>query len=187
MAIITRETRETRIRAELDRGEGAGEGAGVGAIATSAPFLDHMLATFARYAGLRLAISAQGDLRHHLIEDVGITIGAALAAEVPERAARYGDRTIPMDDALVHVSLDLGGRPYYRGPLPSALYDHWMRSFSDHAKATLHIRVLRGRDRHHVVEAAFKALGLAVRDALVEGEGDAVFSTKGSVKIEARS
>jgi imidazoleglycerol-phosphate dehydratase len=84
-----------------------------------------------------------------------------------------------MDDALVHVSLDLGGRPYYSGPLPSAMYDHWMRSFAEHAGATLHIRVLRGRDRHHVVEAAFKALGLAVRDALVET--DALFSTKGDV------
>ena len=82
--------------------------------------------------------------------------------------ARYGDRTIPMDDALVHVALDLGGRPYYRGRLPSTLYDHWMRSFADNARATLHVRVLRGHDRHHVVEAAFKALGLAVRDAVVE-------------------
>jgi len=90
-----------------------------------------------------------------------------------------------MDDALVHCALDLGGRPYYRGPLPSALYDHWMRSFSDNARATLHLRVLRGRDRHHVVEAAFKALGLAVRDAFVDS--GAVFSTKGGValRIEA--
>jgi imidazoleglycerol-phosphate dehydratase len=88
-----------------------------------------------------------------------------------------------MDDALVHCALDLGGRPYYEGPLPSTLYDHWMRSFSDHARATLHLRVLRGRDRHHIVEAAFKALGLAVRDALVDS--GAVFSTKGSVALRA--
>jgi imidazoleglycerol-phosphate dehydratase len=88
-----------------------------------------------------------------------------------------------MDDALVQVALDLGGRPYYRGPLPSSLYDHWMRSFSDHARITLHVRVIRGRDRHHVVEAAFKALGLALRQALVEGS--VVFSTKGSVSLEA--
>ena len=86
-----------------------------------------------------------------------------------------------MDDALVHVALDLGGRPYYEGPLPSGLYDHWMRSFADNARATLHVRVLRGVDRHHVVEAAFKALGLAVRDALVET--GAVFSTKGAVAL----
>jgi imidazoleglycerol-phosphate dehydratase len=87
-----------------------------------------------------------------------------------------------MDDALVHVSIDLGGRPYYKGPLPSNLYDHFLRSFADNAKATLHVRVLRGHDRHHVIEAAFKALGLALREALVES--GAVFSTKGSVRLE---
>ena len=87
-----------------------------------------------------------------------------------------------MDDALVEAALDLGGRPYYRGPLPSALYDHWMRSFADHAAATVHVRVLRGTDRHHIIEAAFKALGLALRDALVES--GTVFSTKGAVRLE---
>jgi imidazoleglycerol-phosphate dehydratase len=81
----------------------------------------------------------------------------------------------------VHCAIDLGGRPYYRGRLPSDLYTHWMRSFADNAKATLHIRVLRGTDRHHVVEAAFKALGLAVRDAF--GDSGAVFSTKGGVAL----
>jgi len=141
-----------------------------------------MLVTFARYAGLGLEVCASGDLRHHLIEDVAIALGAALFAELPPNAARYGDRTIPMDDALVHCALDLGGRPYYRGPLPSSLYDHWMRSFADNARATLHLRVLRGRDRHHIVEAAFKSLGLAVRDGLVDTGG--VFSTKGSVTVE---
>jgi imidazoleglycerol-phosphate dehydratase len=89
-----------------------------------------------------------------------------------------------MDDALVHCAIDVGGRPYYRGPLPSTLYDHWMRSFADNARATLHLRVLRGADRHHVVEAAFKALGLALRDALAEtGDDGAVFSTKGAVRL----
>src|SRR5207237_5427064 len=119
------------------------------------------------------------------IEDVGIALGAAVAAFAPPTAARYGDRTIPMDDALVHVSLDVGGRPWYTGPLPSSLYDHWMRSFADHARATLHVRVIRGRDRHHVVEAAFKALGLALRDALAES--GAVFSTKGAVSLATDS
>jgi imidazoleglycerol-phosphate dehydratase len=87
-----------------------------------------------------------------------------------------------MDDALVHVALDAGGRPYYRGPVPSSLYDHFFRSFADNAALTLHIRVLRGIDRHHIVEAAFKALGLALRQAL-EPAG-AVFSTKGAVLLE---
>ena len=177
MTVIVRETRETNIRCELAPGRGDA------VVSTGQPFLDHMRVTFARYSGLDLRVQATGDLPHHLIEDVAICVGAAVAAILPETAARYGDRTIPMDDALVHCALDLGGRPYYRGPLPSTLYDHWMRSFSDHALATLHLRVLRGRDRHHVVEAAFKALGLAVRDALVDS--GAVFSTKGSVALRA--
>jgi imidazoleglycerol-phosphate dehydratase len=175
MTVIIRETRETTIRCELTPGNGTAE------VSTGEPFLDHMLVTFARYSALDLVVEARGDLPHHLIEDVAICVGAALAAILPATAARYGDRTIPMDDALVHCALDLGGRPYYRGPLPSTLYDHWMRSFSDHARATLHVRVLRGRDRHHIVEAAFKALGLAVRDALADS--GAVFSTKGSVAL----
>jgi imidazoleglycerol-phosphate dehydratase len=177
MTIVVRETKETRIRCELTRGRGEV------AASTGQPFLDHMLATFGRYAGLDLHVDAAGDLPHHLVEDVAICVGSALIGIVPVTAARYGDRTIPMDDALVHCALDLGGRPYYRGPLPSTLYDHWMRSFSDHARATLHLRVLRGRDRHHVIEAAFKALGLAVRDALVDS--GAVFSTKGGVALHA--
>jgi len=176
MAIVQRNTRETQIRLELKAGSG------VATADTTIPFLDHMLVTLARYAGLDLTITARGDLPHHLIEDVGICVGAAFAALLPATAARYGDRTVPMDDALVHCALDAGGRPYYRGPLPAGLYDHWMRSFADNARATLHLRVLRGQDRHHIVEAAFKALGLALRDALVEG--GAVFSTKGSVALE---
>jgi imidazoleglycerol-phosphate dehydratase len=175
MTVVARETKETTIRCELVLGTGTAT------VATGEPFLDHMLVTFARYSGLDIDLQAKGDLPHHLIEDVAICVGAALSALLPPTAARYGDRTMPMDEALVHCALDLGGRPFYRGPLPSALYDHWMRSFSDNARATLHLRVLRGRDRHHIVEAAFKALGLAVRDALVDS--GAVFSTKGNVAL----
>jgi imidazoleglycerol-phosphate dehydratase len=177
MTEVVRETKETTIRV------GIVPGTGVATVATGERFLDHMLVALARYSGLDLTVEATGDLRHHLIEDVAITFGAALHAMIPPTAARYGERTVPMDDALVQVVLDLGGRPYYRGPLPSSLYDHWMRSFADHAKVTLHVRVLRGTDRHHIVEAAFKGLGFALRDALVET--GAVFSTKGSVKLEA--
>jgi len=179
MTVVVRETKETTIRCELTRGTGR---AGV---ATGQPFLDHMLVAFARYSGLDLTITATGDLPHHLIEDVAICVGAAVAALLPATAARYGDRTIPMDEALVHCAIDLGGRPFYRGPLPSSLYDHFMRSFSDNARATLHFRVLRGTDRHHIVEAAFKALGLAVRDAFVDS--GAVFSTKGGVALRVES
>ena len=176
MTVVVRESKETQIRIVLT------EGTGLATIATGEPFLDHMLVALTRYAGVDLTVKATGDLKHHLIEDVAIALGAALQAHAPATCARYGERTIPMDDALVHVAVDLGGRPYYRGPLPAPLYDHFMRSLSDNARATLHIRVLRGTDRHHIIEAAFKALGLALRDAL--SETGVVFSTKGAVQLE---
>ena len=176
MTVVTRNSKETQIRLELR------SGSGVAHVVTGDAFLDHMLVTFARYAGVDLDVDATGDLRHHLIEDVAIVLGQAVAALAPAGCARYGERTIPMDDALVQVVLDIGGRPYYRGPLPSSMYDHFLRSFADNARATMHVRVIRGRDRHHVVEAAIKALGMALRDALAET--GAVFSTKGSVKLE---
>ena len=172
---VERNTRETQITVEMQRGEGKAS------IQTGVPFLDHMMTTLARYSGLDITIDAKGDLKHHLIEDVAITVGAAFAEVLPAACFRYGDRTVAMDDALVQVALDAGGRAYYEGPIPSGLYDHWMRSFAQNAGITLHILVLRGTDRHHIVEAAFKALGLALRDALQEG--DAVFSTKGSVTM----
>ncbi len=178
MSEVIRETRETRIRVTVARGSRES------ACRTGRPFLDHMLTTLARYAGLELSVEAEGDLAHHTIEDVAIALGAALAAEVPATAARYGDRTVPMDDALVQAAVDAGGRAYYEGRLPSRIYEHWMRSFATEARLTLHLRVLRGRDRHHVVEAAFKALGLALRDALADS--GAVFSTKGAVRSEVK-
>lgn len=170
---VRRSTRETDIQALISRGVGQAR------VQTGDRFLDHMMETFARYGSLDLDLHARGDLRHHLVEDVAIVVGEAVADLTTPTIQRFATHTIPMDDALVQVALDLGGRPYYRGPLPSALYEHWMRSFADNARATLHVRVLRGRDRHHVVEAAFKALGLAVSDALCDS-GD-VRSTKGMV------
>jgi imidazoleglycerol-phosphate dehydratase len=177
MSEIVRETRETTVRVTL------GLGGGEVSIDTAVPFLDHMLTTLARYAGMGLQVSARGDLRHHLIEDSAIALGLAVAEQATGPRVRYGHRVVPMDDALVECALDLGGRPYYRGPLPSSLYDHWMRSFSDHARATLHLRVLRGEDRHHVVEAAFKALGLALGEA--SRPAAELRSTKGEVRVES--
>ena len=179
MTVVVRESKETHIRIVLT------PGTGVATVATGEPFLDHMLTALTRYAGFDLDVKAKGDLRHHLIEDVAIALGAALNAYAPATCARYGERTIPMDDALVQVALDLGGRPYYRGPLPSNMYEHFMRSLADNARATVHVRVLRGKDRHHIVEAAFKALGMALREAL--SETGAVFSTKGTVQLEIGS
>ncbi len=178
MTVVIRESKETQIRIAITAGSGSAR------VETGDAFLDHMLVAFARYSGLDLDVQATGDLRHHLIEDVAITLGQAVAAFAPAGCARYGERTVPMDDALVQAVLDIGGRPYYRGPLPSPLYDHFMRSFADNAKTTLHVRVLRGRDKHHIVEAAVKALGFALRQALTES--GAVFSTKGTVQLDIR-
>ncbi len=178
MTTVVRETKETQVRVELARGEGQAK------VDTGLKFFDHMLATFARYAGLDLTLHARGDLTHHIMEDVAITLGTAVYAVIPPTAARYGERTLPMDDALVQAVVDTCGRFYYRGPLKNRLYDHWMRSFCEHAKLTCHLRVLRGRDSHHLTEAAFKALALALRDAMVDS--GTVFSTKGAVALEVK-
>jgi imidazoleglycerol-phosphate dehydratase len=175
MTAILRETTETSVRVELR------PGSGVGTIATGVPFLDHMLTALARYSALDIDVSARGDLRHHVIEDVALTIGRAFRDSIPDGAARYGSRTVPMDDALVQATVDIGGRPYYEGPIPSRIYDHWMRSFSDESRSTIHMVVLRGTDRHHIIEAAFKALGFALRDALIDT--GATMSTKGRVSV----
>lgn len=177
MSHLQRETNETRIDAEVRVGSGEAR------VHVEDRFLTHMVVTLARYAGLDVDLRAEGDLRHHLVEDVAITLGRALADEVPARTTRYGWAQVPMDEALVEAAVDVGGRPFYVGRLPSKLYTHFLHSFATNLGATLHVRVLRGSDRHHVVEAAVKATGLALRQALVEGEG--VFSTKGSVRLDA--
>jgi imidazoleglycerol-phosphate dehydratase len=171
MNTVTRETRETRVKVAFGDAP---------RIDTGLPFFNHMLTALATYAALPLVIEARGDLRHHLMEDVALAAGTFVRRATPMACARYGERTIPMDDALVQAVLDLSGRPFFRGKLPSRLYTHWFRSFATAAEATLHLRVLDGVDRHHVLEASFKALGLALRQALREGEG--VFSTKGTVR-----
>lgn len=177
MTRIRRETRETRVLLGVKRGEGTGT------VTTDDQFLTHMVETLGRYAGVVIDLEAAGDLRHHLVEDVAITLGTALLDLVPEQAVRYGTATVPMDDALVTASIDVGGRPYYVGPLPSGLYQHFLQSIAVHLKATLHVRVIRGKDRHHIVEAAVKATGLALRQAMAKGEGGGVFSTKGTVSF----
>jgi imidazoleglycerol-phosphate dehydratase len=175
MSRIERETGETRIVLEVSARGGPVESS------TGDVFLDHMLVTLARYAGLGLQVEGSGDMRHHLIEDVAIALGLALAPEIPEHAERYGWALVPMDEALVQAAIDVGGRAFYRGRLPSSLYEHFLQSFAVNLGATLHVQVQRGRDRHHIVEAAIKATGLALRQALRKGDG--VFSTKGSVAI----
>ncbi len=179
MSRIERETKESKIEVEVRVGTGEAN------VATGDGFLDHMLETLARYAGLDLEVAATGDLRHHLVEDVAITLGLALASEVPERATRFGWALVPMDEALVQAAVDVGGRAYYVGRLPSSLYEHFLQSLATNLDATVHVKVVRGRDRHHIVEAAVKAVGLALRQALREGEQ--VFSTKGAVTLRAEA
>jgi imidazoleglycerol-phosphate dehydratase len=173
MKSLIRQTKETKV--EISLGEAP-------RISTGKPFFDHMLTAFSTYAGLPLVLTAQGDLTHHLMEDVALTVGEFVKRLTPATAARYGERTIPMDDALVQAVIDLGGRPYFAGKLPSKLYTHWFRSFATTSASTLHLRVLRGGDRHHVLEAGFKATGLALRQALKDD--GVVFSTKGSVSLK---
>ncbi len=175
MSTTTRKTRETDVRVTLRRGTGTSK------VTTGQPFLDHMLVTLARHSGLDLEVDATGDLKHHTIEDVAITLGEALGALVREPIQRYAHEVVAMDDALVAATLDAGGRTFYKGPVPSSLYDHFFRSLCDHARITLHIEVKRGRDRHHVIEAAFKATGFALRRALTPA--NEIFSTKGAVQL----
>lgn len=176
MSKLKRETHETQIVCDVRPGTGQAD------VNIADRFLTHMIETLARYAGIDVAIDATGDMRHHLVEDVAIVLGRALRDEVPDQATRYGSAVVPMDEALVQAAVDVGGRPYYVGRLPSKMYEHFLHSFATNLGATLHVRVIRGRDKHHVVEAAVKATGLALRQALVEGSG--VFSTKGSVAME---
>lgn len=176
MSKLKRETRETNVQLTLSLGRGEIR------VDTGERFLTHMVETLSRYAGLSLELEATGDLRHHLVEDVGISLGLALRKEVPPTAARYGWALVPMDEALAQAAVDVGGRPYYVGPLPSSLYQHFLQSLAVNLGATVHIRILRGRDRHHIVEAAVKAFGLALGQAMAEG--GTVFSTKGSVSLD---
>lgn len=168
---VTRQTKETDVTAAIGDGVRA---------ATGLPFLDHMLTVLGTYAGLGLQVDACGDLPHHVSEDTALTVGKLLRTITPATARRFGEAVVPMDDALVQAVVDCGGRPYFAGRLPMPRYTHWWRSCATAAECTLHLRVLRGHDRHHVVEAAFKAAGLALRAAMADD--GVVFSTKGAVR-----
>lgn len=173
----TRETRETKVSITLARGTG------VAKVATTEPFLDHMLTALARYAQLDLDVQASGDLKHHLIEDVAITLGEALLPLTKEPIVRFAYTQVAMDDALVAATLDAGGRTWFEGRVPSTLYAHFFRSLCENARITLHLEIKRGTDRHHVIEAAFKALGFTLRAALAPTAE--VESTKGAVRVQA--
>jgi imidazoleglycerol-phosphate dehydratase len=177
MSAVERETRETRVRVQVTRGGGTAR------VATGEPFLDHMLVALARYAALDLDVQASGDLKHHVIEDVAITLGEALLPLTQAPIVRFAFAQVAMDDALVAATLDAGGRAYFAGRVPSTLYAHFFRSLCEHARITLHLECKRGTDRHHVIEAAFKAFGFTLRAALAPAAE--VESTKGAVRVQA--
>jgi imidazoleglycerol-phosphate dehydratase len=187
-ADVTRNSKETRLRARVDL-----DGEGKVKVATGLAFLDHMLEQVARYGGFDLSLRGSGDLlvdTHHLVEDAGIVVGKALSQALGDRAgiARFASAHAPLDEALARVVIDLGKRPYlsYNVPLrgrigtvESEVLEEFWKALSIHAGATIHVDVIRGRNRHHIAEATFKALGLALRQAVALGGGPGVPSSKG--------
>jgi imidazoleglycerol-phosphate dehydratase len=173
---ISRRTRETSIKLELDI-----DGEGKSKCVVADEFLRHMVETLAKYSGTDINISAEGDLEHHLIEDVAITLGRGYREAIGSRPIkRIASATVPMDDALVQVTLDLIDRPYVHLELPNPIYEHFIRSFAMELRATVHSVVIRGKDEHHIVEATFKALGLALKEAMSDSK--TTMSTKSNVK-----
>jgi imidazoleglycerol-phosphate dehydratase len=193
-ATIRRKTAETEVSVVIDL-----DGKGKGDIDTSVPFLDHMLNLFAKHGLTDLAIRSQGDIDvddHHLVEDVGICLGQAVRKALGDRKgiSRYGSSSVPMDESLCSVAMDLSGRPYlvWRaelgerriGEFDPALLREFFKSFSDHSGITLHINLSYGTNGHHMAEAIFKAFARAFRDAIaIDGRIEGILSTKGSLEV----
>ncbi len=158
---IQRRTRETEIKLKLHL-----VGSGQTKLELEPYFLRHMLESLSIHGSLDLEIQAHGQDEHHLIEDVAICLGQAIRGAVPDlKIERFADVIVPMDDALVLVALDLIDRPYAQIELPDSICAHFLRSMALDGKFTLHVRPLGGTDPHHIIEAAFKGLGKALRQA----------------------
>jgi imidazoleglycerol-phosphate dehydratase len=192
-AEIQRDTKETQIFVALDL-----DGSGRGELASGIPFLDHMLDQLARHGGLDLTVKAKGDLEidaHHTVEDIGITIGMALAKALGDKKGirRYGHAYVPLDEALSRVVVDFSGRPGLEfhveftrarvGEFDVDLTHEFFQGLVNHAQATVHIDNLRGDNAHHQAETVFKAFARALRMAveLDPRSGGVVPSTKGSL------
>lgn len=185
-----RQTKETTARVDLTDAGGevhvdlAWDGHGGLDEPVDEPMAEHLFTTLIHYADLSGELSTKGDLAHHVVEDAAITLGTAIGRRVEgEAIQRFAEATVPMDEALVQVALDAGGRAFYDGGALadfSDLWNHVARTIAFESKSTLHVRVLRGADPHHVVEAALKALGLSLAKALQDAQD--VRSTKGDVR-----
>jgi len=192
-AEIERNTLETRIRVKLNL-----DGTGMSRLDTGIPFLEHMLDQVARHGLIDLDIKAEGDLHidgHHTAEDIGISLGQAIDAAVGDKRGirRYGHAYVPLDEALSRVVVDFSGRPGLEfrveftratiGGFDTELFYEFFQGFVNHAKVTLHVDCLRGRNAHHIAETVFKAFGRALRMALEEDPRMAGImpSTKGSL------
>jgi imidazoleglycerol-phosphate dehydratase len=193
-ATRVRETKETSITVRLEL-----DGTGSTEVATGLPFFDHMVAQLGKHAGFDLRVEARGDLdvdAHHTVEDVGILVGETLREALGDKAGvrRFASVAVPLDEALVEVALDLSGRPFLvyevdpgaggeafplgTPPFDPQLAEEFWRAFATSAALTLHLRMRSGRNVHHILEASFKGVARALRDA-VRVEGGGVPSTKG--------
>jgi len=192
-ASIERNTKETRIKAML-----ALDGTGQYRIATGIGFLDHMIEQLSRHSLIDITLEAEGDLQidfHHTTEDCGIVLGQAVAQALGERRGieRYGHAYVPMDESLCRVALDLSNRPYLiwkvdftrpkLGEMDTELFREFFQAFAQSAGMTLHIETLYGENNHHIAEACFKGLAVALRRAVAidPRKADAVPSTKGTL------
>jgi imidazoleglycerol-phosphate dehydratase len=191
-ATRSRVTKETSIEIDL-RIDGAGDAR----VDTGLPFFDHMLAQLGKHGGFDLALTARGDLEvdaHHTVEDVGIALGECLRDALGDKAGvrRFASIAVPLDESLVDVALDLSGRPYLHydvepgseplgtPPFDPQLAEEFWRAFTTTAALTLHLVLRRGKNPHHILEASFKGVARALRDA-VRVEGAGVPSTKGQL------
>jgi imidazoleglycerol-phosphate dehydratase len=189
-AALKRATKETTIDLALTV-----DGSGTTSVSTGIPFFDHMLEQLGKHGGFDLSIDAKGDLDvdlHHTVEDVGIVLGNALREALGDKAGvrRFANSLVPLDEALVQVAVDLSGRPYlvyevdpiseWIGTFDPQLAEEFWKGFVDGARITLHVRSVSGKNGHHVIEASFKGVARALRDA-VKIESDSVPSTKGTL------
>ena len=191
-AKIIRKTTETDIQLEIDLDKTTGS-----KIDTTIPFFNHMLELFARHGFFKLVIKSKGDTQiddHHLIEDLGICLGKAVGQALGKKTGinRYGSASVPMDECLCRVDLDISGRPYliYNvkygrrkiGGFDPALVKEFFKAFTDNSGITLHINFVYGDNGHHIIEAIFKAFARAMRQAVTLNENiKGVLSTKGSL------